>query len=1316
MFLMDLAPVSAVKTDWKPFGASQSFRLPVVFPRPGEKFSPVGSAVNVKVQMIVENLQPHDPSHARNNDPSSQAQTNLVTKWRGEGMLDDSAINVLKGAAVEDLKTGYPTFTLGTEESNLGHCVLDTDSDGSVDQGIEEAIQEYLRKRKEESCSITNTKHDVLVPPAMEDCAPNASDGTSLGREMVPTDLGVDLVNVDPLPSDLTAAADSRCSSPSSISSNDSFELSIQAEIEKFLQEKRDKESSDPSSKLASEGGPGLKENLVKVGQKSKKRCTKPGTGSQTLVANSLVTNASPHVTGITSTHLGEAGSICKPGKSNERNLKGLKKLAVEKKPTAMPSFKDLSKSSNIQRKVQTEISVAKPISITTGAGLSDSSSDDGIEEAIQLYQLEQKKSRDVPLALGLLPGQSPCSKSSDPSWDASKGRDAARATPPSKRRKQCAAKSQESKTPHSLSFPQTVSSDQLSDDFVKQSERKLADSGLSLNRAETRSELFRQPGVVYAQPSADGSAGRTPLGREERAACWTTTSQCTAAASHQIIFSDSEDTSVDSSDSIEKEIQSYLALKVNVNNQKSNGVRAVNEPGRDLPAELMQENSLSDPPSLLSPSSSSHAQLLQKESLGNNVSTDHKLETEELRESQQKGNEAPVSKTDSGIVFSKGKPEGGFLRRDAFAGCSTQDGHASNPDMLSPVGEQSCHKHVHDTWQTDDKSSSLDSDEDLDTATKDLLKTRKRLGKRLRDSKSQSRKRVRFTGAEVLTFSEQSSGIGDQTPKAAGEGFALSHAPLKSCLSKTSRAACRSYLDVKSENNKRSGETSEGEGHDKVAGMGKSTVVSLSAAPSTLAAGHNPNHVTTTDSSSGDSDDGIEQEILKFLAEKARAVEESLKSKEGGRDFTGQGEESRPPGVPGLGGEMPLVSHQTEGTCAKGPSGVEEEVAADNSCGGTGSGAAENKGSVHGRDLVRDLRVAHSAEHQTERGQAGGGTSTAIQTETKAGVDRGNLLVDSAGCQGEESSNRQFDLHSDGLLDREINHPLGSGVTRNLQEKRATPDFKTTRLLVQGQCVQYIDSREPGVAQLQAKAVHVRPSEKTINKLKSWSVFLTDPLSDTGPKGKVKVTSGEARYSRESQSHAGCSTEQRPRATYPHLGWTSSNKTKPDQSAYLGKPSRSLMPSVSPIAHSSETRGLPGATWQGQNDHNYQSGTRKEVRAKQDARFERSTSVTPRSCESTGPNASVPIAAHSTPSAHTGPVRADQSRGSSQSGRPLERAEGSSEAKASSQFTGREGAATAQACQWRPLSQVSPRLDSQNEVENDRERRTGEAAEGKRP
>ncbi|XP_062929823.1 protein phosphatase 1 regulatory subunit 26 isoform X1 [Mobula hypostoma] len=1312
MFLMNLTPASAIQTDWQSFGASQSYSLPVGFSSVKDKLAAVGSTVNVSVQMIVENLQPHNSSHAVNNDASSNAQTNLVTKWRSEGALDNSAIKLLKGAAVEDLKTGYPTCALGTEESNLGHCELDTDSDESVDRDIEKAIQEYLKKKTEESCSMSNVIHDAEVPsvihPPIKDAAPNVSNRISLEEKVVPTEL----VNVDPLPAHPKATTDSRCSSPSSISSNDSFELSIQAEIERFLQDKRDKETSNPSDKLALEGGPAQKENLVKVGLKSKKRYIKPSTGSQARVVKPLVTNPNTQVTGTKSTKVGEAG---KSGKTSERNPKGQKKLANEK-PTAMPSFKDLCKSSNIQLNMKTEFSVPKPNSITTGAELSDSSSDDGIEEAIQRYQLEQKKIKDLPFALGLLPHKPLCSMNSESSLDArhapkDEEKETARATL-SKKRKQCIPKSVESKAQYPHSLLDTVSNNQLSDDFVKQKERKHIVSELSLKGTEAPSEFFRkQEGPLVL--SMDGMTGTTMLAREEHVACGKMTSKYATVNSQQISSSDSEDSSVDSSDSIEKEIQNYLALKVSQSNQKSNKVEAVSESVKVFPSDLKEKDSLN----FFSPVSSSQMPLLRKESLKSNDSVGHKTGREKLRENQPEASEAPVSRIDPDSAPSKIKLKDDLLEQDTLEVGNVWDSRAINinQDKLSPsctTSIQSCHKPVHDAWQTDDKSSSLDSDEDLDTATKDLLKTRKRVGRRARDSKNRCRKRVRFTGAEVLTFSEQNTGIGNETPKAAGEGLALSHAPLKSCLSKSSRTVCRSYLDFKSKNNKRAGETSEGEGNGNMVRMERPVMVLLSTTPSTVVEPVTQKTMTR-DSSSGDSDDGIEQEILRFLAEKARGnsvAEESLKDQGEVQDFTERGEGNRPLKVPGHGGDISSISQQTEGSCSVGMKELhheEEAVSAGCSFGGTESAAAtESKTGNHGPGLLRDACVVHSAEHQTEHRLVVRELSTVLQTETA--LEQGILQVGTTDCQGKESSNSNCDLHGTVL---QMDDPLGNCLAQNVQEKQAAAGFKAIPPLVQEQSGQYIDLREQGVRQPQPKAVQAMSLEGTVSNLKSCSVIFTEPLSDTAPKGGEKDASSRAKYSMESQSHVGCSTEQSPHTagkTYSHLGWTGRDRTKPEEGGYPSRPSGSLMPSVSPDVHCSQMRGPPCVTWREQNDHNYQSG----MRSNQDARPECFNFVRSHSCENRGASTSVPFAAHSIPSTLKETSRIGQSVQSTESetAKGAVSGEGTAEEKASSQHSGKENGGTAQ---WQSLNLSL--LEAKNEEQSDR-RRTGVGFEEKSP
>ena len=50
----------------------------------------------------------------------------------------------------------------------------------------------------------------------------------------------------------------------------------------------------------------------------------------------------------------------------------------------------------------------------------------------------------------------------------------------------------------------------------------------------------------------------------------------------------------------------------------------------------------------------------------------------------------------------------------------------------------------------SEEKSSSLDSDEDLDTAIKDLLRSKRRLRKRYRDPRAGCKKRVRFSTTET--------------------------------------------------------------------------------------------------------------------------------------------------------------------------------------------------------------------------------------------------------------------------------------------------------------------------------------------------------------------------------------------------------------------------------------------------------------------------------------------------------------------------------------------------------------------------------------
>ncbi|XP_038637414.1 protein phosphatase 1 regulatory subunit 26 [Scyliorhinus canicula] len=1326
MFFMNLAPISAVQTDWHPFGAPQNFSLPLGFSDSGEEFSAVQSAVNVNVQMIIENLQSTDSPCAMNNDPSSNAQTNIAAKRQSEGMLDGTAIRVLKGAAVEDLKTGYPPCALGTEESSLGHCILDSDSDGSVDRDIEEAIQEYLKKRTEDLPLISKAVPDTPVPPAtrgiIKDSVANVSNGISCGREVVgPTKLELDFVNIVSLD-----AVGPKCSSPSSVSSNDSFELSIQAEIERFLQDKRSKETGSststslPKSKLASAGGTEQKENLVKVEQKKRKRCVKSSTGNQTHLVKQPAMNANSEVCSTKSNHLGKSGAVGSVDQGSDS--KGNETLTIRKKPQARHRFKELYKSNNNQWSFSTEFAEPRATPIVTSGELSDSSSDDGIEEAIQLYQLEQKKekTKDVALVLGLLPHKAPSNQKGADLHARSMEKETPEA-PVSKKWIGCVPKPGEFRP---LNLSDTDSSDQSSDDFVTQRETDTTDSRLGWKKtfqAETLSESSPKqegPLATEAQPPSDRMIDGAPLEREERVGKNKATTECTFAVSKRVMSSsDSENSSADSSDSIEKEIQNYLALKANQSSQKSDGVVTVSELNTTLPQELKREDSLNDCPSLFSSlsSSSPRTPLPEKARLKDNACTDHQLGMEKPRESQPlELSAAPVALT--GTVASKIKLKVGSSEQDIFdvrnVGCDqtvNRDEETSSP-MDWIVEKLSCVKYTHDSWQTDEKSSSLDSDEDLDTATKDLLKTRKKLGKRSRDVKNRCKKRVRFTGAEVLTYSEQSVGIGDQTFRSPEETLTASHGPLKSCLSKSDKAACRHYLDFKNKGNKKAGEQSESESSSNVTRIGKPKVGLSRGAPSGTADGPTWKNVKGGDSSSPDSDDGIEQEILRFLAEKARVnsrLDKLTNEQNKVQGLNKQGGESGLLEMAAQDGALSTLSQQAEGsrgTNVKGTHHVRDEPAAGYFPGGIERTGTENKTDVRGKDSLQDVRGTCSAQRQTELRHIIEESPAASKTETKAGIIQESWQVGNTDCPGKGTGNCHSGWHSDILQDKEVNNTPNNGIGQNVPGKWTTLALEMKQPSIQEQSVQALDLRLWGAGQHKLKAHQIRSSEKTGNKL--WGVSQTNPPGDNVSVGGGKGTCRGEEYFRDHQSDVGCSTDQSSQAvvnTHSSLGWANSAKMKCEEGKNAGPPLGPLMPPVSLNSHSSEVSGFPSAARREQSDHNYQSGMRSEGREQSDAVHTHSDCHPQHLFGMTGPSRCLPVAVPVMASTHKESIRIEQ-RGHNVA----------AESTTETLCTSREGDETLPASQCQPQSQALS--GAELEEQSSRGTRSQEAAEGESP
>uniref|UniRef100_A0A8C8ME46 Protein phosphatase 1 regulatory subunit 26 N-terminal domain-containing protein n=1 Tax=Oncorhynchus tshawytscha TaxID=74940 RepID=A0A8C8ME46_ONCTS len=186
------------------------------------------------------------------------------------------------------------------------------------------------------------------------------------------------------------------------------------------------------------------------------------------------------------------------------------------------------------------------------------------------------------------------------------------------------------------------------------------------------------------------------------------------------------------------------------------------------------------------------------------------------------------------------------------------------------------------------DKSSSLDSDEDLDTAIKDLLKTKKKLKKKTRDMKLKSRK-----------------GLEDEKPlsrKTELKKLGMDHVPKTTSLLKTSLKITTTTAQSSNNNRKKgtfstnvsqypqSNEKSEplnqtdemdrSQGNRDVEGLSRETI---------------PVVQIKEESSSVDSDDSIEQEIRKFLAEKAKVSTTTVKTDDREDIVNGKGKTAVP-------------------------------------------------------------------------------------------------------------------------------------------------------------------------------------------------------------------------------------------------------------------------------------------------------------------------------------------------------------------------------------------------------------------------------------
>ncbi|KAM6243670.1 protein phosphatase 1 regulatory subunit 26 isoform 1-T4 [Porphyrio hochstetteri] len=870
MFLMNASPLVALQTKWESFGPARNCRYPVCFSE--SEGDVTRTSVSAKVQMIINNLQSQESPLGMNNEYDCIMQK----KQKGEKGTSNrvASSTALLQKHPQYAKCGCPADSDDTEvEENVGFgtLLLDSDSDDSVDRGIEEAIQEYLKAK---------SKSDQPCQRNAE-CSENVSREKRLKREfskskmasnLLPVKFQAEMLSEEYLSDHLGIGKRLQPASPQSISSDDSFEQSIQAEIVQFLNEKKQQEISKCVI------GEDKKGSHVRAVLKCNKEATNKNCGAIKQGCNALLLRHHPKLQ-KTSTQSKCLQSKIKEEPSDFRQVN--------------QAYLEMATASQTWLVEQDEKSGANYWE-TRGAltnesvHTSDSSSDDGIEEAIQLYQLEKIR-KEAGHATDCVPlqreqfdikGMADISASLTISSTKSASPEIHK-SPISNKRKDVNSKSTELESTSS-EFNKLFKPLKKARHFAPP-ENKIAACELTLQascRADTSAELMCAEAILdiskTIMPSQMGSDNKSLAADSFFAPQLLSSSRC-----------ESDSSLVDSDDSIEQEIRAFLALKAQSESlgtkspslshsiqmpSDQNSLTGTLEPSlpKTLKLSLTRKRRLkregriakqgvSKPPEqletgLFQPGSYPKFPLLQEQCALSNppeLCGAQRASSKEIRQQQMMSSKLPGS-----------------------------DGRCVVLDSANPFMQvqSSTSKLMKNTLQpqeqdgSDDESSSLDSDEDLDSAIKDLLRSKRKLKKKSKDQKSQCKKRVRFNETETQLQDEFSS-------LEESEWKCKNPVLLKSCLSKPRKAVKENAIrnppdniNVKLTNEKQ--ETVKNsecnlqlkKGHKpkpisnqnnlRLAKNRKSTFTAVSDAD---------------DSSSVDSDDSIEQEIRKFLAEKAK-------------------------------------------------------------------------------------------------------------------------------------------------------------------------------------------------------------------------------------------------------------------------------------------------------------------------------------------------------------------------------------------------------------------------------------------------------------
>ncbi|NXD74925.1 PPR26 phosphatase, partial [Halcyon senegalensis] len=874
MFLMNASPLVVLQTKWESFRPARNCRYPVCFSESEEDVP--RTSVSAQVQMIINNLQSQESPLGMNNEYDCIMQKKPKGE-KGTGNRVTSNTTLLQKHPPYT-KCGCPAESDDTEvEENVGFgsLLLDSDSDDSVDRGIEEAIQEYLKAKSKGDQSLQrNAARSENI--SREKRFKREFSQSKMAGNLLPVKFKAEMLSEEYLSDHLGIGKHLQPASPQSISSDDSFEQSIQAEIVQFLNEKKQQEVSKC----------GIEEDKKDSHVRSVLKCNKETTnktdcGTVKQGCDALLLRHHPKLQKTS------AQAKCLQSKIQEepRDFSQVNQAYLGMATASQPWLVQQNEGSGANY-WETRGGLTND-----GVHTSDSSSDDGIEEAIRLYQLEKIR-KEAGHATDCVPlqrerfgakGMTDISASLTISSTKSASPEIHK-SPISNKRKEINSKSTELEST-SNEFNKLFKPLKKAKHFAPP-ENKIAACELTLQascRADTSAELMCAEAILdiskTIMPAQMGSDNKSLTADSFFSPQLLSSPRC-----------ESDSSLVDSDDSIEQEIRAFLALKAQSESlgtkpsslshsiqmplpSDQNSLTGTLEPSlpKTLKLSLTQKRRLrregriakqgaSKPPELLEtglfqPGNYSKFPVLQEErALPSPVElcSAQRLGDKETRQQQQ-------------LLSSK---------------LSGSDGRSAALDSVNPFVQvqSSARKLVKNTIQTperdgsDDESSSLDSDEDLDSAIKDLLRSKRKLKRKSKDQKSQCKKRARFSETETQLEDEFSS---LQQNEWKGKNPVLP----KSCLSKPRKAVKENAI-----------RTPPDTVHVKLTQEKTETMKNLEFNLQ-LKKGYKPKPISNQnnlrvaknrkctfravsdadDSSSVDSDDSIEQEIRKFLAEKAK-------------------------------------------------------------------------------------------------------------------------------------------------------------------------------------------------------------------------------------------------------------------------------------------------------------------------------------------------------------------------------------------------------------------------------------------------------------